>query len=56
MKKYALINKDNIVTEIKEFDILSTDTIIEFTLAVALDGRPEPLIGQLWDGKNNQFI
>jgi hypothetical protein len=56
MKKYALINKEGIVTEIKEFDIHAADDTTEFRLAVSLDTIPEPTVGQMWDGLNNQFI
>jgi hypothetical protein len=55
MKKYALINEEGIVTEIKEFDIHAAGDTTEFTLAVLLDTISEPNVGQKWDGLNNQF-
>lgn len=56
MKKYALINEHGVVTEVKEFDIHAPGDATEFTLAVSLDSIPEPTVGQIWDGENNQFI
>jgi hypothetical protein len=53
MTKYALLNAEGIVTEIREFDIL-TDTA-EFSMAISLEVIAEPIVGQVWNGNENKF-